>query len=101
MSPNVPETRENTESNTNKVNNVSVDSNENILQSSDKNDILSGSSVNVTTFNELRTSVSNTSVSVINIKADILITSQITISRNNLVVDGNASLLTPQASAAE
>ena len=84
---------ENTESNTNKINNFSVDNNENILQLSDKNDILSGSSVDVSTFDELRTSVSNTGVSVINIKADIQMTSQLTISRNNMIIDGNGFTL--------
>ena len=71
-----------------KLDNISKDK----LSADGGNDVL-GASINVNTFSALSSAISNNAYSEINIVGDISFTGSITITRSNLIINGNGHIL--------
>lgn len=65
------------------------DDSSNLLQSSNDNEKLAASSIDVSTFSQLSSAISNGAYSEINIKSNIVFTNYLSITRSNLIINGN------------
>ena len=63
-----------------------------MLSAKEDGDVL-GASINVNTFSALSSAISNSAYSEINIMGDITFTNSITVSRSNLIINGNGHTL--------
>ena len=75
---------------------VNNDSAEETLSVESDNEKLGASSIDVTTFSQLSSAISNSAYSEINIKKDIVLTNSLSISRNNIVINGNGNIINGQ-----